>query len=546
MGGIVRFGSLVSFVLFTSLFFNGQSVFAESRPATYRFGPTWQVGDDGGWDHLTVDAQHRLLYVTRTTHTLVLDATTGTKVADIPGQQRSHDVVIVPELKRGFISDSQANGVFVFNSETHTLLGRVAVEGADPLLYDPFSGKIFVSCGETGALAAFAADVDPTENMTADRLPLGGKTKYLATDGQGRVYVNVTDKNEVAVVDAKTMHVIDRWPTAPGGVPAAMAIETKKRRLFVGCRNPQKLIVMHADDGKVLADLPLDAGVDGMAFDNGYVLASCRGSVTVFYEKADLQYKKVQTIKTDPSSRTMGVDTVFHEVFLPAAEFDASAPANGKALPKPGSFKMQVLRRTPASGTFRKWHFDTDKKGALPKNWIVAQTKPGAILPVWQVVTDPDAPSGSRVLALVETRSEKRTYNLAIATDTQYKDLELSVRLKRHGGVIDQGGGPVWRYKDENNYYVCRFNPLENNFRLYHVLNAKRTQLATADVQTEADGWHEISVRMIGNRITCHLNGLRLLEVKDDTFSDAGNVGLWTKADAASAFDNVTVRALDK
>ena len=546
MRGEMRPFFIVSLILFVVFFVEGQPLFAEGKPGSFERGSTWTLGGEGGWDHLTVDSQHRLLYVTRTTHTMVLDAATGKTVADIPGQQHNHDVVIVPEVRRGFISDSKSGCVFIFDLATNTVLGNVEAEGADPLIYDASSGKIFVSCGDAGAVVSFPANSDPMTNKPEALITLGGKTKYLASDGKGRIYVNVMDKNEVAVVDAKAMTVIDRWPTTPGGSPAAMAIDVDRHRLFVGCRNPQKLIVMDADDGKVLADLPIGAGVDGMALDGEYVLASCRGSLMVVRETASQHFNVVQKVKTTPNTRTMGFDTVFHEVFLPTAKFDAPLHAGSKPVSKPESFAMLVVRRVPTSGAFRAWNFDKDNVGKLPKGWAISQTNAGAISPVWQVVVDPTAPSGSCVLGLVETKSEKRTYNLAIATDMEFTDLDLRLKLKKLTGSIDQGGGPVWRYKDENNYYVCRFNPLENNFRLYHVVNAKRTQIASADVKVAEDGWHEINVRMIGNQIACYLDGVKLLELTDDTLPAGGKVGLWTKADAASEFDDLTVQALYK
>jgi hypothetical protein len=105
---------------------------------------------------------------------------------------------------------------------------------------------------------------------------LGGKPEYLAYDGAGKVYINLEDKNQVAVVDIKARKVLAHWPVAPGGSPVGMSMDTKKRRLFIGCRNSQKLIVMSANDGKVLADLPIGSGVDATKFDGGQAFASCR------------------------------------------------------------------------------------------------------------------------------------------------------------------------------------------------------------------------------------------------------------------------------
>ncbi|MBM4017371.1 MAG: hypothetical protein FJ288_03440 [Planctomycetes bacterium] len=176
--------------------------------------------------------------------------------------------------------------------------------------------------------------------------------------------------------------------------------------------------------------------------------------------------------------------------------------------------------------------FDADKAGEAPRGWEAA-------VGTWKVAADDTAPSRPNVLAQTAAGPNPQ-FNVALATGMSFKDLELTVKLKAVGGEKDQGGGPVWRAKDARNYYVCRWNPLENNFRLYKVLDGKRMQLATADCKAEA-GWHAIRVTMKGETIECHLDGKKYLEAKDDALKDAGKAGLWTKADAATNFDDLAV-----
>jgi hypothetical protein len=124
-----------------------------------------------------------------------------------------------------------------------------------------------------------------------------------------------------------------------------MSMDTERRRLFVGCRKPQKLIVMSAEDGKVLADLPIGAGVDATQFDNGYVFASCRdGSLAVAQETAPGKYQIVQSLKTRPGAKTMAIDPTTHTVFLPTAEFGKQADARSRPIAKPGTFMVVVVR----------------------------------------------------------------------------------------------------------------------------------------------------------------------------------------------------------
>jgi hypothetical protein len=135
-------------------------------------------------------------------------------------------------------------------------------------------------------------------------------------------------------------------------------------------------------------------------------------------------------------------------------------------------------------------------------------------------------------------------FNLCVANDTNRKDVEASVSFKANTGKIDQGGGLVWRYQDANNYYLARYNPLETNFRLYYVISGKRVQLVSKDnLDLPAGKWHTMKFEQKGDSIECYLNGKKLIEAKNDMFQKGGKVGLWTKADAQTSFDNLEVEA---
>jgi hypothetical protein len=197
-------------------------------------------------------------------------------------------------------------------------------------------------------------------------------------------------------------------------------------------------------------------------------------------------------------------------------------------------------RRYSESGSMI-WTFDDVGQQYSAADWRTDATNPTAALATWLVITDPTAPSGTHVFALTTSDNYDGTFNLAIVDEPQLCDLELSVKVKAVAGEEDQGGGPIWRCQDGNNYYICRFNPLESNFRVYVVSNGKRRQLESVKVDLNVDRWYDVRVRMVGNRITCYLNGNRLLDVSDDTISHAGRVGLWTKADAITSFDDLYV-----
>jgi len=178
------------------------------------------------------------------------------------------------------------------------------------------------------------------------------------------------------------------------------------------------------------------------------------------------------------------------------------------------------------------WNFDGDQAGNIPSGF----TNEGG---EWKIVADPTAPSKPNVLAQLAKNSGS-TFNLTLVNGVNYKDLDVSVRMKAIAGQEDQGGGLVWRVKDANNYYVVRHNPLEDNYRLYKVEKGKRSQLQSADIKSNG-GWHTLRVTMKGDHIQCFYDGKLFLEAKDSTFPGAGKIGLWTKADARSHFDDLKI-----
>jgi DNA-binding beta-propeller fold protein YncE len=313
----------------------------ESGP--YKVAQVFQVGGEGAWDYLTVDAEHKLLYVPRTTHTMVLDANTGKTVADIPGQKRNHGVALVPSAGRGFISDGTDASVTVFDLKTYAVVGKVKTAiDSDGIIYDPASGKVLVVCGDASCLIPISPNLDPATGSADPQVDLGGKPEFLAADGKGRAYINLVDKDQVAVVDTKTMKVLNKWPTAPGGSPVGMSMDTEHRRLFIGCRKPQKLVVMDADSGKVLADFPIGSGVDATKF-AGDIFASCGDGTLTVARLWPGKFGVVQTLKTRQGARTMGVDPTSHTLYLPTAEFQPPAEGQTRPRPKPGTFMIVVV-----------------------------------------------------------------------------------------------------------------------------------------------------------------------------------------------------------
>lgn len=179
----------------------------------------------------------------------------------------------------------------------------------------------------------------------------------------------------------------------------------------------------------------------------------------------------------------------------------------------------------------KTWDFEKDKPGAIAKGFTNEMGE-------WKVVADASSPSKGNALAQTAKNSG---FNLALVSGTSYKDVDLSVKMKAVAGDEDQGGGLVWRAKDKDNYYIARFNPLEDNYRVYKMEHGNRSaEFQNATVKGDK-GWHTLRVTMIGDSIECYLDGKKRLSVKDKTFQGAGRIGLWTKSDAQSHFANLSV-----
>ncbi len=199
------------------------------------------------------------------------------------------------------------------------------------------------------------------------------------------------------------------------------------------------------------------------------------------------------------------------------------------------TFSLFAAHFPVASQEEMRWAFEKDAHGRLPAGFSAAVGE-------WKVV--PSGEAQGNVLAQT-FRNAGPVYNVALVDATRYADLELSVKLMAIGGEVDQGGGVVWRAADAENYYIARHNPLEENFCVYKVVGGRRTQLHTASV-SRSPGWHVLRVTMRGDAIECFLDGRKYLEAKDSTLAGPGKIGLWSKADAQTWFDDLTVKPLAK
>jgi DNA-binding beta-propeller fold protein YncE len=215
------------------------SIACASAPAdaasvqAYKLTSSLKVSGEGGWDYVTLNPAGTLLYVTRATHTMIVNPSSSKPVGDVPGLGKAHGVALVPAVGRGFISDGKNGSVTVFDLTTESVLGKVAAApDADAMIYDPASQRVMVLCGDAHRMIAIAPDVDLKHGRAIASIDLGGSPEYAVADGRGRVFVNIEDQDEVAVIDSRRMKVIARWRISPGKRPTGLSMDSVICRLW--------------------------------------------------------------------------------------------------------------------------------------------------------------------------------------------------------------------------------------------------------------------------------------------------------------------------
>ena len=305
------------------------------------------LGSEGGWDLLTVDAEARRLYIPRSSHILVVDTDSCKIVGDILDTPGVHGVAVAQDLGRGFSSNGGDSSATIFDLKDLKPLGKVRTGiRPDAIIYDPASRRVFtMNAGSRDATA-----IDAVGGKAAGTVILGGRPELAAVDGKGRLYVNLEDSSEVAVVDTRALKVVSHWSLAPGVGPTGLALDREHQLLFAVCGN-QLMVVMSAVDGKVVTTLPIGNGVDGVVFDPEKGLAfssNGEGSLTVVKEEAPDRLRVLETVSTQTGARTLALDETTHRLFLVTADFGpAPEPTAEHPHPRrpavPGSFVLLVL-----------------------------------------------------------------------------------------------------------------------------------------------------------------------------------------------------------
>lgn len=283
----------------------------------YRLLNKIPVPGQGSWDYVTVDSAARRIYLSHETQVRALGADTHRVVGTIPNPSGVHGVAVASEFGHGFISAGLAGSVIIVDLTTLKVVGEVKAEKKpDCILYDAASKRVFAMNGESSS----ATVIDPGDGKVEKIIPLGGGSEFSISDGQANIFVNLKDKSQLARIDSRTMIVKDYWSLAPCEAPASLGFDAVNRRLFVGCRS-KLMAVVDADSGRVVATYPIGDHVDASIFDSDSKLvfnSTGEGNVAVFHQDSADKYRLVETIRTNPGSKTMGFDLETHQLFIPA------------------------------------------------------------------------------------------------------------------------------------------------------------------------------------------------------------------------------------
>lgn len=309
----------------------------------------YKVEGDGGWDYLVSDDSTGRLYVSHATMVQIINENNDQIVGMIPDTRGVHGIALAPELNKGFISDGKDTAVTIFNMTTTAVLSKVKVTGVNPdaIVYDKLSNRVFTFNGKSHNSTV----IDAKTGTVTGTIPLDGKPEFCVSDGKGHLYDNIEDKNEVAVINSKDMKVENRWSIAPGEGASGMAMDKKTRRLFLVCDN-KLMVIMDADNGKVVSTLPIGEHPDAAGFDDELNLAfssNGEGTMTVVKEEKGDKFKVVQNLATQKGARTLAVNPRIHRVYLPAADFEITPPSDDDSKPKakpkiiPGSFVILTV-----------------------------------------------------------------------------------------------------------------------------------------------------------------------------------------------------------
>ncbi len=317
----------------------------------YKVLKTAKVGGDGGFDYVNADVEGRRLYVPRsgpTARITVFNLDTLEPAGEVPGVN-GHGAVVDPKTNHGFVTSKP---IVMFDSKTLAVIKTIDVQGnPDGILFDPYNERVY----DLSHSAPNATVIDAKDGSIVGTIDLGGAPEQAVTDGKGHLYVDIEDKGNIAVVDAKTLAVTAHYDVSgKAGTCAGLAIDAKNRVLFVACREPHVMVILNADDGNIITTLPLAGVTDGAVFNPATMEAfssHAEGTLTVIKENSPTSFEVEQNLITMPSAKTLTLDTKTNHILSIAAMFDPPVTgtpplSNGRVARGPmvaGSFSILVV-----------------------------------------------------------------------------------------------------------------------------------------------------------------------------------------------------------
>lgn len=327
--------------LFTLFISTG--AFAQQK-TVFKISDIFHIKSGGDYDYLTVDSASNRLYISHGNKINVIDKFTGDSIAIISSKKDVHGIALVHEFGKGYISNGSAKSVLVFDLKTLKVLGHVpAGDFSDGIFYDDFLKKVICCNGKSKNLTV----IDPRTDKAVANIQLTGWPETAVSDGQGKIYVNNSEKAEVDVINASTYKVIHRWPNRPAKAASGLAIDRKNMLLFAGC-DEKKLIVINARNGKTIATLPIGDESDAIGFDEKSKLiysSNGEGTLTVIKEISPIKFAVAQTLKTKKGARTLTVDQVTHKIYSTTGALAPKKKGEFRPSVIPGTFEVLVINR---------------------------------------------------------------------------------------------------------------------------------------------------------------------------------------------------------
>lgn len=326
--------SVAGLFLAFSITVSAQTISNMKISNTFKIG-----GDESSWDYLSVNPQNNLLYVSHGLRVNVLDKTTGKPVTTIEGTTGVHGFAFIPNSNIGYISCGKLDSVKVFDTTTNTITSEIATgKNPDAIFYENFSKKIIVCNGKSNDLSI----IDPATNTIFKTIAVGGRPETAVSNGKDKIFVNIEDKNEIVVVNAKTFEVEKHWSLDKEEGPSGLAIDTKTNLLFSTC--DKMLVVLDAESGKLIKKIPIGDGCDGVVFDEKSKMiytSNGEGNISAIHEENANQFTKLKDIFTQKGARTIALDASTQNLYLPTAEFSTTEKdARGRAKILANSFHV--------------------------------------------------------------------------------------------------------------------------------------------------------------------------------------------------------------